>query len=308
MVDGVSTPVTSNSVSATLGDEGMLIELYYDRLEYGYSVIYTNGATGEHILPKKEGKGLFGEQIAEGAVDLKSQGYTLSSDGVKTVNISANEENNVIEFVYLESVVSIKYQVVGPYGCGTLSRSSENVKAITGEPLGSTPITSKGYRFEGWYLDVDCTVEADASMLEAETMKLTPTKSDDEIWVDNIEFFAKFLPNESKLTVIKSGWDPFDTEQAFIFTLKGVEDTVTEEIELTFTVVGNSQCVIASLPVGDYTVTEVTDWSWRYTPDEVEKTVTVGVDEDDNVVVFTNSRTHNKWLDGNSVAKNVFDN
>ncbi|MBR5459517.1 MAG: InlB B-repeat-containing protein, partial [Clostridia bacterium] len=308
VIDGVSAPVTGNSVSATLGDEGMLIELYYDRIEYKYNVIYTNGATGEHILPKKESTGLFGEQIAEAAIDLKSYGYTLSSEGIKTVNISSNEENNVIEFVYLESVVAIKYQVIGPQGCGTLSRSSENVKAITGEPLGSMPIISKGYKFDGWYLDADCTIPVDPAMIEAETQKLTPTKSDDEIWRDNIEFFAKFLPNESKLTVIKSDWDPFDTEQAFIFTLKGVENTTTEKIDLTFTITGNSQCIIAALPVGEYTVTEHTGWSWRYTPDKSVKTVTVGVDEDENMVVFANSRTRTKWLDGNSVANNVFDN
>ncbi len=306
-IDGVVTPVEENSVTATLSDDGMLIELYYDRYSYNYSVVYKNGETGEEIYPRKQDTALFGDKIIETAVDLRDRGYVLSSDEVKAIDISTNDIRNVIEFIYLESVSSIKYQIVGPHGCGSLSRSSENVLAISGMPQGSVPLSSKGYRFVGWYTDADCTIEADSSIVDAETFKLTPIKASDEIWPSSVEFFALFVPNETKLTVIKSGHEPFDTEQAFIFRLRGIENTTTEEIDLTFVIMENGYSVIAGLPVGEYIVTEQADWSWRYTPDEIEKRITLAIDEDANTVIFSNSRTRDKWLDGNSYIRNVFD-
>lgn len=304
-VNGVSAPTSTASVSAVLTDEGMLIEMYYDRLSYNYTVIYTDGSTGEHIHPTKSGTALFGAQLTEFAVDLKNKGYTLSSDSVKVLNISANETHNVIEFVYLESVVSIKYHIIGMNGCGTLSRSSENIKAATGVPLGSTPIVSNGFLFVGWFADANCTVAVDPSMIDPNTLKLVPSKGSSAIWADGIEFFAKFIPKETKLTVITTGCDPRDSDQSFIFRLIGVDGTETAGIDLVFTISGNSAAVIAGLPIGDYTVI-LTDWSWRYDVDQREKSITLTIDPTNNQLIFTVIRTVDSWLDGNTSSKNIF--
>ncbi|MBR2615136.1 MAG: InlB B-repeat-containing protein [Clostridia bacterium] len=305
-INGVVTPASATGVKAVLDQEGMILELYYDRIEYPYTVIYTNGETGEQLLPPKRATALFGAQITERAADLREKGYTLSSDGVKLLSVSANESHNVIEFLYLESVVSIKYHMVGALGGGTLTRSSENLSAVTGVALGSAPLVSGGYYFDGWYLDADCKSPVDAALVDPETGKLSPVKASDAVWPEGLEFFARFLPKETKLTVMKSGWYPLDTDQAFLFCIRGVADTETEGIDLTFSIKENGSAVLAGLPVGEYTVTELVGWSWRYESTEHEKRITLSVNPEDNVLVFSNTRDLPKWLDGNAFRQNMF--
>jgi hypothetical protein len=303
MVNGVNTPTSTSSVTTRLDEEGMLIELYYDRLSYQYTVIYTDGSTGQALIPAKTGTALFGEQVTEYARDLKAMGYALSSESVKLLNVSANEAHNVIEFVYLESISSIKYHIIGLPGCGTLSRSSENVKAATGVPLGSTPIVSNGYLFVGWFTDASCTIPADPAMIDQSTLKLTPVKADGTVWADTVEYFAKFIPKETKFTIMTTGCDPLDADQTFIFRLQGVAGTETEGIDLMLSIAGNGSAVVAALPVGQYTVTAFVDWSWRYDCAQSAQSVTLTVDPSNNRLVFIYSRVHDNWLDSYASSK-----
>jgi uncharacterized repeat protein (TIGR02543 family) len=305
-VNGVSSPTSTSSVTARLTEEGMLIELYYDRLPYQYSVIYTDSSTGKPLAPAKTGTALFGEQVIEHAADLKALGYALSSESVKLLNVSANEAHNVIEFVYLESIVSIKYHMVGTIGGGTLSRSSENVNAVSGIPLGSAPLVSNGYLFVGWFEDAGCTRPVDESLVDPATQKFTPTKEEGSVWQENLEYYAKFIPKETKLTVMKSGWEPLDPDQIFLFRIQGIRDTETEGIDLTFTVKGNGKAVIAALPIGEYVVTELSDWAWRYEAAEKEVHVNLSLNADDNQLIFSNYRSESRWLDGNAFRQNLF--
>ena len=74
---------------------------------------------------------------------------------------------------------------------------------------------------------------------------------------------------------------------------------------LKVTVTGNGSVTIGGLKVGSqYTITEVTGWSWRYSADAVttEKLVANG-----NNVTVENTRGNGLWLDGNSVSHNVFE-
>ena len=304
-VNGVSTPTSTNSVTTSLDAKGMLIELYYDRLSYQYSVLYTDGSTGNQLIPTKMGTALFGEQITEYAQDLKAMGYALSSESVKLLNVSANEAHNVIEFVYLETVSAIKYHIIGMPGCGTLSRSSENVKAATGVPLGSTPIVSNGYLFVGWFTDASCTVPADPSMIDENTSMLLPAKASGTVWSDSVEYYAKFIAKETKFTIMTSGCDPFDADQTFIFRLQGTVGTETEGIDLTLSITGNGKAVIAALPVGEYTVTAFTDWSWRYDCTASMQSMTLTVDQANNRLVFIYSKVNDNWLDSYSYKKTI---
>ena len=69
---------------------------------------------------------------------------------------------------------------------------------------------------------------------------------------------------------------------------------------------GNGTVVLKGLKIGDYTVTEDTAWSWRYTPDGgAARTIPLQPGQT-NSVTYVNKRTNNKWLDGNAYAKNVF--
>lgn len=306
MINGVNVPADASGVSAVLGEEGMIIELYYDRNEYQYTVRYVDGVTGKQLIGDKVATALFGTQITENAADLTAKGYKLSSDAVKLLNISVNESHNVIEFLYLEAVVSIKYYMVGSMGGGTLSRSSENINAVSGQALGSAPLVSNGYLFVGWYEDASCTRPVDPALVDPSTNQFKPTKAAGTIWKDGLEFFAKFIPKETTLTVMKSGWEPLDSNQSYLFRIQGVAGTETQNVDLTFTIQGNGQAMIAALPVGEYTVTELVDWSWRYVTAESSKRITLSIDPQENRVIFSGLRSNLLWLDGNALQRNDF--
>ncbi len=304
VINGVVTPNLETTITTKLTAEGALIEFYYDRETYNYIVKYLDSKTGDDLYPEKTGSGVFGEQVVEYAKNLDSKGYELVSDNVKTHTISANEDINVIEFLYQEKTVAIKYQIVGLEGCGVLSQYSENLTAISGVPNGSTPIVSKGFVFKGWYTNADCTNLVNPSWVNETTNQIIPQKTSD-IW-RTVTYYAKFEALETDLTITTKSTLNIDSNQAFIFNVKGKKGTDTEAIDLTVTVIGNDSVTITKLPVGDYTITEITDWSWRYENATAQREVNLQYQENGNEVIYNNSREQGKWLDGNAVKNNKF--
>ena len=65
-------------------------------------------------------------------------------------------------------------------------------------------------------------------------------------------------------------------------------------------IIGNSSVTVSHLRVGDYTVTEITDWSYRYTPDGAEKSISLSVNAADNTLSFSHERSDSKWVDSSS--------
>jgi len=303
-INGIVTPTDETSVTANLGAEGMLIELYYDRQIYNYTVRYLNSRTGANLSGEKIGSALFGEQIVEYAKNLETKGYELVSDSVKTCTISANEEHNVIEFLYQEMTVALKYQVVGPANCGVLSQDSENLTAISGQPNGSMPIANKGYMFIGWYTDINCTTQVNTDWIDSQTNKLVPQKTGD-VWTA-ATYYAKFVALETDLTLTTRSTLSIDSDQVFIFSIKGETGTETADIDLIVTVVGNGSTTITKLPTGNYTVTELTEWSWRYENNTAQRQITLEYSNGSNEIVFDNSRENVNWLDGNAFKDNQF--
>lgn len=111
-------------------------------------------------------------------------------------------------------------------------------------------------------------------------------------------------PTLTTLTIQKSGWEEIDENQTFLFRVKGTDEN-TEDIDLTVTVHGNGKTTITDLPVGRYTVSELTGWSWRYTPDsgaarEIDLTA------DGRTLEFENRRTDGNWLNGDNFKVNLF--
>lgn len=114
------------------------------------------------------------------------------------------------------------------------------------------------------------------------------------------------------LTITKKGCEAIDKNQSFVFTVTG-GDLGTDGIQVT--IQGNDSVTITGLKVGtEYTVTEKTDWSWRYTPmkDNAEEktqqiTLQAEVNGVMNEVTFTNDRTNGQWLNGCSIAVNFWE-
>lgn len=114
-------------------------------------------------------------------------------------------------------------------------------------------------------------------------------------------------PTLTTLTIQKQGCEDIDEKQTFLFHVKGSSaDPNTEDIDLTVTVHGNGQTTVTDLPVGNYTVTEETEWSWRYTPDGgADRTFKAAIGGTN--LVYQNSRTQTQWLDGDNYSVNHFD-
>lgn len=99
------------------------------------------------------------------------------------------------------------------------------------------------------------------------------------------------------LTIKKSGCDTDkDANQSFIFDVTGPKT-------MQVTVQGDGSAKIVGLPVGDYTVTEDGDWSWRYTAQNTGK-VTLDAANHTGTVTITNQRTDPDWLSGDNYAVN----
>lgn len=304
-VNGKLTPITGTVVKQKLGSDGMLIELYYNRTTVNYAVRYIDSLTREDIVALKNGTGVFGEQIIEYAQDLSELGYKRVSEEAKTVTLSTNEELNVIEFVYQENTASIKYEIVGPEGCGILSMYSENLLANSGEPIGSKPTVASGHEFVGWFMDKECTKPVENYLVNAVTKEFVPEK--DGVW-KNVTYYAKIIALETDLTIQTLSTFENDRDQTFVFHVVGKAGTETEGIEVAVTIVGNDKVTIAQLPVGEYTIKEITDWSWRYENAAAEREIVLEYSPEGATIVYDNERQHVKWLDGNDVVSNIFEN
>ena len=119
-------------------------------------------------------------------------------------------------------------------------------------------------------------------------------------------YYAKFAALETDLILTTKSTAAIDGDQVFIFRVQGEAGTETEAVDLTVTVVGDDSVTITKLPTGCYTVTELTDWSWRYENSAAERKVNLTYNNGSNEMIYDNSRENGKWLDGNTLIDNQF--
>ena len=105
------------------------------------------------------------------------------------------------------------------------------------------------------------------------------------------------------LTIKKTGAnETADPGQSFLFKVTGPDNYTAEVI-----VVGNGFVTLKNLKIGTYTVTEDTNWSWRYTPTTNNNPQTITLEANKtNTVTINNMRNEDKWLDGNVHKDNEF--
>lgn len=303
-----TTNVTApNEPNGTLTAEGLVLNLYYDREEYGYTFRFMEKGTNIQLAAPVTGKARYQAQVTESAKTIP--GYKLVGSDQMSINIAIEDpadtaNKNVKTFYYVEETVDIKYKVVGPEDCGTLDNYQDNgIGVISADLKGSTPTAEDGFKFVGWFKDKACTQPVSSSWVAANS-KLTPGKTKDYgnrvMGYEAATYYAKFAWNVADLTITKTGADAIDKNQSFIFHVTG------EGKDMYVTVQGNGSVTIKGLTVGTYKVEEVTSWSWRYEPDQVSKNVEVKGGQQ-NEVTFNNSRTNGSWLSGDSFAINRTD-
>ena len=299
---------TKSNASGELTAAGLVLNLYYDRIEYPYEFRFLEQGTESPLADAVTGNARYQAQVTQTAKTIP--GYTLVSAGNQAINIAIEDPANVADknvktFYYTEQTVDIKYVVVGPDGCGTLDNYQEaQLKVMTGEVKGSMPAVAEGFKFVGWYKDKDCTQPVDESWVT--NSKLTPDKTKNYgtaekavMGYEAATYYAKFEYDAADLTITKTGWEAIDENQSFIFKVVG------DNFEKKVVIKGNGSVTIKGLKIGTYTITEVSDWSWRYTPDEIVKTITLQPAQT-NGVTFANTRANDKWLGGDAYSQNKF--
>lgn len=306
---------TKSNASGKLTAAGLVLNLYYDRIEYPYAFKFLEQGTDKKLADAVTGKARYQAQVTQKAKDIP--GYTLVSAENQAINIAIEDpanvaSKNVKNFYYTEQTVDIKYEVVGPTaGCGTLDNYQESqLKVTTGVVKGSTPTPAGGFKFVGWYEDEACTRPVNAAWVAANKL-LTPGKTRNygtvEAPVMGYEaatYYAKFEYDVADLTITKSGAEDIDENQSFLFTVKiWAQDGTEEKVLKSFKVAiqGNESVTIKGIPAGvHYTITEDSSWSWRYKAQEETDVLNPG----SNSVTITNIRSNGKWLGGDAYCQN----
>lgn len=315
------TDTTLADANVVVPADGALIQVYYGRKTTKYKVNYYNIVKNqdgsEHSLRDSkiieqitDANGsqkdiLFGTQITEEAIDI--EGYSLISEPIQTkelvyVDLSDPSKNvfdyNYFSFYYEETIKTAEYlAVVSDERMGTYQDEHFNSmigyatitsdRKLWSQPYDSvTAVARKGFYFDGWYEDADCTVKF------SEEPTIQPNSS------NNITYYALFKPYYSSLE-IQQITDDLDHGQSFVCHVSGV-DPVNSYVDMTITFNDENSSIIQHLPFGRYKVTQKLDWALNYQSIDNEQMVNVVDDSTKNKVVFNNQKNEQKWLTGDS--------
>ena len=304
-LDGFTYNEGKSYPSGTVTAQGLVLDLYYDRIEYPYVVHYQD-TEGKQLLPDTEGKGRYQSQVTEHAPTIP--GYELVSNSPQSIVIQIEDlaegqqpVKNVILFQYREQNVTIHYRALEG---GSVSPESETIPAATGTAKGSIPTANEGYKFVGWYEDESCTRPVDSSWVDGTTNQLTPQEGSNGVY-EAATYYAKFELDSFDLTITKTVNET--PKQSFIFDVH--KDTAEGEILTTVVLHPDdfqsttATVTISGVPGGTYVVTERENWSWMYKlQDGNNKTVTM----ENHTASFTNNRDGDNWLGGTAKAENQF--
>lgn len=279
--------------SGKLTASGLVLNLYYDRIEYPYEFRFLEQGTNKKLAEPATGKARYQAQVTQKAETIP--GYTLVSAENQAINIAIENPDNVANknvkiFYYTEQTVDIKYQVVGPDGSGTLDNYQETqLKVLTGTAKGSAPTAAEGYKFVGWFKDETCTQPVNNGWVD-DNNKLTPQKNASGQF-EAATYYAKFERDVFDLKITKNvTGEGANLNQTFVFTVKNEANETISTIVLK----NGETKTIKGLPVGTYTVTEDTAWSWQYKAENATQTVTP--DGAEAAVIFTNAYKGTNWL------------
>lgn len=189
------TLVGNKKQTVTLDAYNKEITFYYKANTMSYTVKYLEKETNKvlHVeLVKQNVK--FGSKVTEKAVDIP--GYTV--DVNQKVVEKLNYTNNVIKFYYTENqLVKIQYQVAdGQDTMGSVTRSYDDVKPVTGTPAGSTANAKDGYSFVNWTVNG---VEVSKEQVLTPEVVADHAKNDKNVFVP-----TTFVANFQRKLVLKA--------------------------------------------------------------------------------------------------------
>lgn len=154
---------------------------------------------------------------------------------------------------------------------------------------------------------VNMTVSANDKTLPADVVTFVHTADNDFPGCSFNPAHGQFIVHIKvfNLTIQKTAKDgtTIDQNQTFVFHVKGNNNDVDMQVVIT----GANKQVIKNLPVGEYTITEDTSWSWKYTPTSKDQFVTTSdINNGTATVTFENENKGTNWLTSLAKALNVW--
>jgi uncharacterized repeat protein (TIGR02543 family) len=311
-----------DAVTGTVTLGGLDIEIYYKRIDVGYTIRYMQYGTDkvlQTVTQPSTHVATFGSEVSNTAPaelqigEVKYAYYLDNStepDRTQSMTIRENAADNVLTFYYKEKIILVKYHVV----CTVPSLASNNAVSLANERAatptglaGSNAMPGTGFTFKGWFMDAACTTPVPTEWLVTDKhlkpLVLADTDKDGEE-----HLYALFEPIYGALKIEKEIDGTGATGATFLFRVQGT-DTNNKHIDIIVSIqddTNNPESVLLNnVPIGKYTVTELTDWSWEFTANTEELTVTVEKDKTAEVS-FTNTPNPSNWLSGETVSENQF--
>lgn len=279
--------------------------------------------------------------------------YNPIGKAVEIRDTTVGDDKNIMRFyaVWAPETSAISYAYI--YDGANIESFDYNGPKTYDYTVNETPVNigipqKPGYRFAKWILYADYGTDKNNGGKNQNPVNISNWNSDAEtkpsdpkVYADidadtlrtftdgtlstlqnfgDITLVAIFEPQFTDLTITVQGSEfSKDPNQSFIFTISGDPldaslDDFTMDVVIT---ADKEQVTVKHLPVGDYTVTEKTDWSWRYAVDGVEvdkatsnSAAASGVSftmldpETTASVTFTQERTNQYWLSGDAYCAN----
>lgn len=235
-------------------------------------------------------------------------GYKVAD--VEVVNTYV-EKQTVIEY---KAVGNGKVAFIGVGGSDLdyVDTPTETLAYYSGKAKGAAVHPGSGASFVGWYKDEACTEEV--KDIDGVWDKTTNTfKPNANILnAEKVTFYAKFV--SGVITINRTNANP---GQVFVYHVTGT-DGLDIYVSVKCDEHGNGSTQIHEIIDSDYTVTEVTDFSWRYPDplnsgnDVIEKTITKTSpdskpgDPIEFIFDFNGGREHIYWVNGYSDSKKNF--
>lgn len=263
--------------------------------EYSFEAyVYTNGNTKYVVRPNGvtadgSGKYVVADTVVNNAV--VSRGYTVEADGKITFSLKDGEKANI-----------------GPLPVGAKVQITETGTFKSGEAAGIVPISL-----------YETTVTSEGTVNgtqagKAYTASLDPFANNEDDVNDTPVITFTNIRQYFPLTIVKKGLDL--EPDRYASTMFHVEGNGVDMTVAVYGDEGEGSVTINDLPAGTYSVTELTNWTWRYNLSKIEgnSTVenpstaigTITVDDATNVITFTNTREEIYWLDSDCYAENRF--
>ena len=282
----------------------------------GYTTAAADTGSPKRVLADTDGitpalYALYGTEYTATAKDIP--GYVCVSDLTKTSAITPVAENNYIIFFYTREQFTAQYKVWSGGG-GKLTKTNETIES--GNLFeGSTATADPGYRFVGWFVDEDCTIPATYNSVSnpggkgityTDSTKDTADGAGAYVYPDvarlipngqtgseNNIFYARFDPLVSDLIIKRESADNEGAgDQVFVYEIK---NNATNDVTYA-TLKASEMVTVVKVLQGEYTVTQLNDWSHRFN----DPSQTVNVTADPATVTFNKEAVTTKWLNGNS--------